>query len=141
VDFLQDLLKDKAGDMIAELTGKAGFEADAAEKFVPEAGKATVDALKANAGSLDLENLASAANVSSLIGGMDIGSLASKVGISTDKASGGLTAMLPMMLKFVGARSQGAGGLVGLLGLAGGLGGLGGAADKLKDLGGGMFGK
>jgi len=132
VDFLQGILKDKAGDLMGELTGKAGFSADQAEKFMPEAGSAVMDAMKSQASNLDLENLSAPGNVQALTEGIDTGALASKAGLSPEQSAGGIKAMLPMLLGFIGAKSGGASGLMGMLtGTPGGmLGKLGGLMGK-----------
>jgi len=145
LDFLQDMLKDKSGDLLARLTGGADFSPDVAEKFIPEAASATMDAVKSESANLDMADFASPGNVSSVMGGIDVSALADKVGISSDQTSNGLTAILPTVLGLISSKAGGAGGLGTLLGLGGGLGGalgggLGGATDKLKGMGGKLFG-
>lgn len=137
MDFLNEILKDKGAEMASALTSKAGFSADQAEKFVPEAGSSAVEALKSKASSLDMENLASPGNISSILGGIDIGALAGKVGVTADQGSKGLTTMLPMLLGLMGSKAKGMAGMMSMLGLGGGAAG---AADKLKGLGGKLFG-
>lgn len=133
MDLVRELLEAKSGELVRQLTGQAGFEEETARQFVPAAGSATLEAMKARAGDLDLGQLASSSNVSVLLDQIDFGALASRVGISTDEAASGLGAILPLILGFLGDKAGGRGGLGGLLDLAGGLGG---ASDRLKDLGG-----
>jgi len=133
MDFLQEMLKEKAGELISELTAKAGFDADSAERFVPAAGSATVQAVKSEATSLDLANLASSSNITSVLGAVDVNALAGKAGVSSSQSSAGIAAILPMVLSFMGSKAEGAGGVLALLGAGGGLGE---TVDKLKGLGG-----
>ncbi|NNF26662.1 MAG: hypothetical protein HKN73_05555 [Gemmatimonadetes bacterium] len=137
MDFLNAILKEKGAEMVSALTSRAGFSADQAEKFVPEAGSAAVEVLKSNASSLDMANLASPGNISEILGGVDVAALAGRVGITVDQGSKGLTTMLPMLLGLMGSKAEGMTGMMSMLGLAGGAGG---ASDRLKALGGKLFG-
>ena len=137
MNFLKDMLAEHSGDLVAKLTDKVGFSSEIAEKFIPAAGSATVEAVKSESASLDLGNLASAGNVSSVMSGIDVGALASQIGISTEQTTGGLSAILPTVLSLISSKAGSSGGVLALLGLGGGLGG---AADKLKGLGGGPLG-
>jgi hypothetical protein len=134
LDFLTEILKDKGAEMVSALTSKAGFSTDQAEKFVPEAGSSAVEVLKSKALSLDMENLASPGNISAILGGVDVAALARKVGVTADQGSKGLTTMLPMLLGLMGSKANGMTGMMSMLGVTGG------AADKLKSLGGKLFG-
>lgn len=139
MDFLGALLEEKQPALVQTLTGETDLSPDEAERFVPEAGSAVVDAVASHGGELDLDNLDGTANVESLLGTIDIGGLAARTGLSPEKAAGGLLAILPMILGFLGIK---AGGGQGLLSVLGGLGG--GAGDMLGGLGklgGGLFGK
>lgn len=134
MDFLQDILREKGGDLAAGLVEKAGFSTEQARSFLPEAASSVFDVAKAKAGDLDLSDLAG--STESLVGGVDVGALAQKVGIDSSKASSGLQALVPMLLSALG---QKAGGLSQLSSLLGGEGigkALGGATDI-----GGMAGK
>ena len=134
LDFLKDMLAEHSGDLVAKLTGSAGLSSEAAEKFIPAAGSATVDAIKSESAGLDLTNLAAAGNVSSVMSGIDVGALASKVGISAEQTTSGMSAILPTILGLIGSKAAGSsGGVLALLGLGGGLGGV---ADKIKGMGG-----
>lgn len=133
MDFLESILKEKSGDLLGTLTGGAGFSAEQAEKFLPEAGSNVGQALVSKASDLDMSDLASASNIGAILGGIDVAGLARKVGVSTEQGTNGLNALLPMLLGFLGDKGKDAGGLMGLLGAGGGL------ADKLgalKGLGG-----
>ena len=136
MDFLEGILKEKAGELIGQLTGKAGYSTEQAEKFLPEAGSSVASVLAASASKLDLEDLTSAANVSTIMKGVDIGGLASRSGVSAEQGKQGLTALLPMLMGFIGDRGAGAGGLLSLLGAGDGLGD---AIGSLKGLGGKLF--
>jgi len=138
VDFLAALLEEKQGSLVQALTGQTDFSPEEAEKFVPEAGSTVVDAVASNLGELDLDNLADAGNIQSLLGKIDIGDLAGRSGLSPEKAAGGLSALMPMVLGFLGSKAGGSGGLMSALG---GMGG--GAGDMLGGLGklGGVLGK
>ena len=133
MDLLGMIMQGEGGKLVEKLTGSAGFSADQAQKFAPAAGAAVVDALKANAGKLDLGNLTSATNVGTLMGLINVGGLASKAGVGADMGKKGLQTILPMILGLVASKGGGAEGLLKLLGG----GGLGGAMGKL----GGMLGR
>ena len=138
MNFLKDMLAEHSGDLVAKLTDNVGLSSEIAEKFIPAAGSATVEAVKSESASLDLANLGSAGNVSSVMSGIDLGALASQVGISTEQTASGMSAILPTVLSLIGSKAAGSsGGVLALLGLGGGLGG---AAAKLKGLGGGLLG-
>lgn len=137
MDLINDIVKEKAGDLIGALTGQAGYSMDEAERFLPEAGSEMTSAFLSRSSDLDLENLSSQANISKLLGGIDVGGLASRVGVPEKQGSDGLGALLPMVLGFLGQKGGGAAGLLALLGNAGDLGD---KLDKLKGLGGKLFG-
>jgi hypothetical protein len=134
MDFLETILKEKSGDLIGALTSKAGYSAGEAERFVPAAGSSVVQAMKSQAGSLDLDDLQNAANLGQIMKGVDIAGLAKKVGITPEQSAKGLTAMLPLVLGFMKDHGEGLKGLLGMLG--GADGGLGDALGGLKGAGG-----
>ncbi len=136
MDLLKGILQEKGAELVSQLTGQIGFSRDQAERFVPEAGSAVVDSIKGQAAELDLENLTSAENVQALMGGIDAGSLASKVGIPASLSESGLKALVPSLLGFIGAKAGGS----GLTSLLGGMGKLGGASEAIGKLG-GMLGR
>lgn len=133
MDLLKDILGARTEDLISELVGRTDFGREEAESFVPEAGRSVAGALAKRAGDLDLSNIASASNVGTLIEQIDIGSLASKVGLSADKGASGLAAMLPMLLQFLGSNDNAMGALKALSKADG-------ALNTLKGLGGKLFG-
>lgn len=140
MDLLQNLLKEKGGDLVGALTGSAGFGKPEAERFVPAAGSSMLDAFKSQAGSLDLDDIQNAANVGKIMQGIDIGGLAKQVGITPEQSAKGLAAIMPMVLGFMKEHGDSLSGLLGMLG--GGADGpdVGDALGKLKGLG-KMFGR
>lgn len=139
MDFLGALLEEKQPALVQTLTGETDLSPDEAERFVPEAGSAVVDALASHGGELDLDNLDGSGNVESLLGMIDIAGLAGRTGLSPEKAAGGLLAVLPMILGFLGIKAGGGQGLLSVLGSLGG--GAGDMLGGLGKLGGGLFGK
>jgi hypothetical protein len=127
MDFLDGILKEKGPQLIGALTSQAGFSPDQAEKFVPAAGSAVMDTMKSQAGNLDFDNLSSASNVKTIMGGIDAGSLASIAGVTPQQSVGGITAIVPMLLGLIGSRAGGASGLLAML--------TGSGAGKLGKLG------
>ena len=149
MDLLQNLLKEKGGDLVGALTGSAGFGKPEAERFVPAAGSSMLDAFKSQAGSLDLDDIQNAAKIGAVRGaetvdkimqGIDIGGLAKQVGITPEQSAKGLAAIMPMVLGFMKEHGDSLSGLLGMLG--GGADGpdVGDALGKLKGLG-KMFGR
>ena len=130
MDFLGALLEEKKATLVQALTGQTDLAPAEAELFVPEAGSAVIDAVASNLGELDLDNLDAAGNTASLLGKIDIGGLATRTGLSPEKAAGGLSAIMPMILGFLSSKAGSGGGLMSALG---GLGG--GAGDMLGGLG------
>ena len=129
MDLIKDILESRGGDLVQALVGQAGFDADRAKAFVPEAGSSVLDALTSRASDLDLGDLASQSNVDRLVDHIDVGDLASRAGVSAQESSRGLAAFVPMVLGFLGEKSD-AGGLLALLGKADDVG------DVLGKLGG-----
>lgn len=135
MDFLKDILAQKGTELAGTLVEKSGFSTEQAQAFVPEAAHSAFDVVKEKAGDLDLANLAS--NTDAVISGIDVGALASKVGIDSSQARSGLGAILPTLLSAVQER---AGGLSGLTSMLGGEG-LGKALGGVGGIGGKLFGK
>ncbi len=136
MDFLKDIIQEKGADLAGGLVDKLGFSAEQAETFVPEAAGSVFDAVKENAGELDLAELAS--NPGPLVDKIDVGALAEKVGISSSQVTSGLGAIVPTLLSLLQEKAGGLSGLTSMLGgqglgkaLGGGLGDIGGAAGKL----------
>lgn len=82
MDFIQNILADKAGDLLGALKSDAGYTAEQAEAFLPEAGSALGDAMKSIAPKLDMTDLASAPNVGAILGAVDVPGLAQRGGVS-----------------------------------------------------------
>jgi hypothetical protein len=126
MDLIKSLIKEKGGDLVSHLTEKAGFNAEQAEAFVPEAFTSVMDAVKGGADAKDTDGL---------LGKIDLAGLASKVGIDSGMAKGGLTAILPMIMSLLGSKAGGLGAITSMFG------GGGDVAGKLGGLAGGLFGK
>lgn len=133
MDFISDILKAKGGDLVAAVLEKSDLGQAEAEAFVPEAGKSVAATLMKSAGDLDLSNLAAAANVTSLLGKIDAGGLARSAGLTPERGTSALSAMLPLVLRFVGENGN-------AMKLLSGLGKADGVMDGLKGLGGKLFG-
>lgn len=134
---LKQLLDEHGPKLVSELTHKAGFQPDEAQKFVPAAAQQAFDKLKG--GGLDLKSLLGGGDVSALIGKMDLGALAKTSGVDVGKAASGLKALLPALLELLKSKGFDAGKLASLLGGASGsgAGGIGGAIQGVGKL----FGK
>ena len=124
MDLIKSLIADKGGELVSQLIDKSGFSTEQAEAFVPEAFSSVVDAVKGGANPED---------EGGLLEQIDIGNLASKVGIDTEAASGGLSTILPMVMSLLGEKAGGLGALTSLLG------GGDGIAGKLTGLAGGLL--
>jgi hypothetical protein len=122
MDFLKELISSKGAGLVSELAD-LGFSAEQAEKFIPEAGGSIVDAMQ----GLDLSALlgsGAAEQTSSLLGHIDIAGLASRLGLDTGLATGGLEKLIPVAMDFL-KDNPAAAGVLGLLGgKAGGLAGM-----------------
>ena len=134
MDFLNDIIGDRGGELIAELTSKAGFSADQATRFVPAAGSSVMDALTSRASDLDLDDLASPSAIGTITQQLDIGALSQEAGVTAEQGAKGLSSILPMLMGLIGDHAKGAGGLLSLLNAGGagegGLGALKGLAGK-----------
>jgi len=136
MDLLKNILAERQQDLAAELTRAVGFSKDQAERFVPDAGTEVLTALTQRPGDLDLANPTSAANVGSIIRGLDVAAIAGRAGISADQGKRGLTTLVPMLLGFF-AKADTNGGLLSILQASGGASD---ALGTLKGLGGKLFG-
>ncbi len=135
MDIIQSVLTDKAGDLLGALKGDAGYTAEQANAFLPEAGNAVGEAMKTVAPKLDMTDLASTPNVGAILGAVDVSGLARRSGVSAEQGTAGLNALIPMVLGFIGQKGLDAGSLLSLLGIGDDSGALGG----LKDLAGKLF--
>lgn len=133
MDIIESLLKAKGGELVGALTG-AGYSRPEAERFAPAAGSSVVDALKSQAGKLDLDDIQNAANVARIMKGIDVGGLAKKAGVTPEQSAKGLAIIMPMVLGFMKEHGDSISGLLGLLG-GGKDGGLGDALGGLKGVG------
>lgn len=137
MDFLNDIIRDRGGDLVGQLTSKAGFSKEQAERFVPAAGSSVADTLAKKASELDLNNLASPSSIGAIMKHVDVGALSQKAGVTAEQGAKGLSSLLPMLLGLIGDRAKGAGGLLSLLG---GAGAAGGNLGALKGLAGKFLG-
>jgi|GEM_PF-1516648 len=126
--LLQDLLAQHGSKLAAALTQTAGFTAEQAVHFVPAAGQKVARAI--SDGGIDLQKLLGG-DFGTLVGKIDVASLAKQVGIEVAKAQSGLAAMLPTVLQLLQKNSGGLEGILKGLGGGAGLGNLGKLAGKL----------
>lgn len=137
MNFISDIIKERSGDLIGQLTSKAGFSREQAERFVPAAGSSVADTLAKKALELDLTNLASASSIGAIAKHVDVRALSQKAGVTAEQGAKGLSSLLPMLMGLIGDRAKDAGGLLSLLGggaSGGNLGALKGLAGKfLRD--------
>lgn len=129
MDLIKNLLAEKQGELVNALMNKAGFGADQARAFVPEAADAVVEAAGGGSG-LDPAALADA-GPAELIGKIDVASLAARVGVDPGMATAGLSAIVPQLLEAFRGKLGALGGVASQLGEAGALGG---AAKSLGGL-------
>ena len=133
MDFLKNILGDNTADLVSGLVDKAGFSANQAQAFVPEATSSVVDAVK-GAGDLDFSNMGAATQT--VMDKVDVSALAGKVGIGAEQAQNGLGAIVPSLLQLFQEKAGGAAGIMSMLGGLG-EGGIGKAVGGLGKL----FGK
>ncbi len=131
MDFLKNLLDENTAGLVSGLVDKAGFTADQATAFVPEAAGSVVDAVKGAGADLDFSNMDAVAQ--SVMDKVDVASLADKVGLDTNKVQSGLGALVPNLLQIAQDKAGGAAGIMSMLG-EGGIGKIVGGLGK-------MFGK
>lgn len=127
MDILNDVIAGKGSEILGALT-KQGFNSDNAQNFIKESGSSIMSALesgKVNLGEGDIQQKAD-----SIIGNIDIASLASKVGISSDMAQTGLGTIVPIIMNALQDKLGDASGIMSLLGNSDNAGGLLGAVKK-----------
>ncbi len=148
MNLLQGILQEKGGELVRMLTAR-GFSNKQAERFVPVASRAVVDAIRTRSSDLDMESLGSKGNATMLVREIDIDQVARESDVPPDRGASGLIAMLPALLGFLQAKAGGgSAALAALAGLGGGAddvmeklgGGAGDALGKLGKLGGGLPG-
>ena len=104
---IQQLITQLAPTLLAKLQ-ETGFSTDQAEQFLPEAG----ESIAGNVGAGDLVSLLAGGDpVAAILEKVDIGALASKLGIDSGLATQGLQSILPQLVE--GLKSEGGGGLLG----------------------------
>jgi hypothetical protein len=128
MDFVKQVLSDKGGEFIRQLTGQLGFSAEQAESFVPAAIQKVLGL--AQSGNLDVAGLLGGLNLAEVISKVDTQGLASTAGIDQATATRGLESLLPGLVSALKEKAGDAGSLMSLLGEEG-AGGLVGAAGKL----------
>lgn len=132
MSMIQQLLGDKAGAMLEQLQ-QVGFEGKQAQEFLNVSGEKTVELLKEEAANTDISSLPQKNLVSSLMGKMDVDTLASKVGIDSGLAGKGLQAILPVLVSVFASK-----GALGDIGESMGQS-QGGIMDKVKSSIGKLF--
>lgn len=113
MDILKDIIGDKGAEILAALT-EQGFSGDNAQSFIGECGDSIMSAL--NSGNVELGEGDIQAQSNSLIGNIDIASLAQKVGISSEMAQSGLGTIVPIIMSAVQDKLGDASGIMSLLG-------------------------
>ncbi len=116
MDFIEEFIGSQGTGLIDQLTG-SGFGIEQAEKFLPEAGESIIGAMK----GMDVQSLLDSSiseQTSSLLGNIDVTSLASRVGVDTSLAHGGLEKLIPVAMNFL-KNNEAAAGFLGLGSLAG----------------------
>ena len=131
MDLFDELLKQRGGELLSALTSKAGFGQQEAESFLPEAGKSLMGAITSQADALDFSNPASDRNVGKVMEHLDLASLVTRTGVTSEQGNKGLTALLPLVLGFLGEKGDAR----AILGLLKNAGPLGDALGKLKNVG------
>lgn len=135
--MIETVLKGQMGEMLGTLTRDGGLAADQAESLLPPALGGIGDAL--SSGKIDVASLVSGGDLSSLLGRLDISSIASQAGLGEDQARGGVAALVPVVLSLLTEKTGGAEGLAAMLGGGGDAGG--GAAGLLGGVVGKLFGR
>ena len=120
MEIIENLISEHGSSLMSTLT-ESGFTADQAQQFLPEAAQGMSDAISGGGISEFLSGGDEGDMASTIMGKIDIESIASKIGIDSSLASDGLTALIPQVLAMM---NSGGGGLSALLGSEGG-GGIG----------------
>ena len=134
MDMIKNMIAQKGAEFAAPLVEKLGFSQSQATMFLPMA----IEALMAKFGNDDKDESSSFSlagllggggdDISSMVDGIDVADIASKVGIGEDKAKSGLAALAPAVVD--GLKEQGVSSVLGALGGGDG-GGIGGMLGKL----------
>ncbi len=147
MNLLQGILQEKSGELVRMLTAR-GFSTKQAERFVPVASRAVVDAVRSSSSALDMESLGSKENATTLVREIDIDRVARDADVPPDRGASGLIAILPALLGFLHSKAGGGHAALSAIAGIGGdgdvmekLGGAGDALGKLGKLGGGLLGR
>jgi len=127
MDIFNDIIGEKGAEILGALT-QQGFSADNAQSFIKESGGSIMSALES--GNVDLGQGDIEQKANSLIGNIEIASLASKVGISSEMAQTGLTTVAPIIMNAVQDKLGDASGIMSLLGNSDAAGDLLGSVKK-----------
>ena len=130
MDFLNDIIRERGSDLVGQLTSKADFSTEQAERFVPAAGSSVMETLASRASDLDLTDLASASSIGTITSHLDVGALSQQAGVTAEQGAKGLSSLMPMLMGLIGNQAKDSGGLLSLLG------GVGAGGDKLGALSG-----
>lgn len=127
MELVQQLLSEKGGEIIQNLTGRLGFSAEQAERFVPAALKSVLGLLQG--GKLDAGALLGGSGEADVLAKIDTEGLAREAGVAAAQVPGGLQSLLPTLVSAL----QDKGGAAAVLSLLGGegSGGILGAAGKI----------
>lgn len=129
MDFIKDLISEHSGTLIETLSG-AGFSAEQATDFLPEAASGLTDML-GSADMTDVVSKLSSGDAGDLLSSINVADIATKLGLSPEMVSSGFESIMPLVTKVM---SENGGGIAGALSSVmggGGAGGLLGAAKKL----------
>lgn len=124
MDILKDLLMNNSSELVDTLSA-AGFSAEQAQEFIPEAAQGVQQALSGGDllslfGGGDAEGM-----VSALLEKVDIAGIASRLGLDESMVNNGLESLLPRALEIINEQGS------GLSSLLGGEGGMLGGIAKL----------
>ncbi|MEN8129568.1 MAG: hypothetical protein ABFS45_05105 [Pseudomonadota bacterium] len=126
MDIFKDLLMNNRSELVDTLS-EAGFSAEQAQEFIPEAAQGVQQVLSGGGGDLlsllgggDSEGI-----VSALLEKVDIAGIASRLGLDESMVNTGLETLLPRALEIMNEQGS------GLSSLLGGEGGILGGIAKL----------
>ncbi len=94
--MLEAILGDKLNELKSVLMNDTGFSKSEADEFVPAAAKDFLKTFQDNKDQVNLDNLQ--ATAAQLLQSFNIQGLADKVGISTEQASAGIAAIMPILV-------------------------------------------
>ena len=129
MEILKNLISEHGPSLMSALT-ESGFSTDQAKQFLPEAAQGMSDVISSGGISKLLSGGDEGDMASTIMGKIDIESIASKVGIDSSLASNGLTALIPKVLALINTEGGGLSSLLGI-GDAGVIGRIAGMVGKL----------